>query len=92
MAGCLFLETTIITSHDSDFKQVIQTNDLKISFGKEEIPDEEIVIHDLLVLGNQLIQQKICRRSEYRKFIKAILGKNSFDIIDRQLVDEMNER
>ncbi|MBM7710041.1 PIN domain-containing protein [Enterococcus lemanii] len=87
LAGCQLLEIPLITSQDSDFEKVIDKYDLKISHGIEELPDESIKVHDILKLGNQLIERNICTRSQYKKFCKASIGVEIFSKIEKYLVD-----
>lgn len=88
LAGCLFMEIPLITSQDSDYKTVIDKFNLKVSYGIESIPDEKIKVHDLLELGNKLIGKRICKRSDYRKFVKVSIGVNNFEWIDSSLIEE----
>lgn len=87
LAGCQLLEIPLITSQDSDFEKVICKYDLKISHGIEEVPDELIKVHDILKLGNQLIERNICTRSQYRKFGKASIGVENFSRIEKYLIE-----
>lgn len=42
LAGCQFLKVPLITSHDNDFKEVINQYNLKINEGSETVPEEFI--------------------------------------------------
>ncbi|HIZ52466.1 MAG TPA: hypothetical protein IAA20_00790 [Candidatus Enterococcus avicola] len=82
LSGCQFLKIPLISSHDSDFRAIIGQYDLKINDGLEVDEEELISVDSLFEIGDKLIEKEICRRSEYRKFIKVSLGTSKTGQID----------
>lgn len=71
ITSCLTLGVNLITSNDSDFQEILPKQQYKIASGIEEEPDKLLEVHGLLQLGRLLIENEICSRKDYFKFLSA---------------------
>lgn len=82
LTGCQFLKIPLITSHDGDFKEMINQYELKINQGLETDLEEWMKVDSLFDIGDKLIEKGICKTKEYKKFIKVSLGASKINQID----------